>query len=128
MSIVGVTNRIGSGSVVLNPTRASRDVPIGVESTQASAKQPQARANRRPHFDDSKVTKAGSERLRFSARKIRRVVGIAFAAIDLNRRMGAERPLHRDAFRRVVVSELCRDDGAGCAALLDPGDRRGDQG
>ena len=66
-------------------------------------------------------------RSRLSARKIRRVVGIAFAVIDRNRRMGAERPLHRDAFRRVVVPELCRDNDAGRVALLDPGDRRGDQ-
>ena len=41
--------------------------------------------------------------------------------------MGAERPLHRDAFRRVVVRELCRDNGAGRVALLDPSDSCGDQ-
>jgi len=34
--------------------------------------------------------------------------------------------LYRDAFRRVVVSELCGDDGAGRELLLDPRDRRRD--
>jgi len=74
-----------------------------------------------------RVIEAWLMRSRLSARKIRRVVGIAFAVIDRNRRMGAERPLHRDTFRRVVVRELCRDNDAGRVALLDPGDRRGDQ-
>ena len=74
-----------------------------------------------------RVIKVWLMRSRLSARKIRRVVGIAFAVIHRNCRMGAEQPLHRDAFRRVVVRELCRDNGAGRVALLDPSDSCGDQ-
>src|SRR5277367_1020186 len=68
-----------------------------------------------------------ARRSRLSARKICRVVGIAFAAIGRNRRIRAKWPLHRDAFRRVVTREFCSNHGTRRAVLLNPRDRRGDQ-
>jgi len=68
-----------------------------------------------------------ARRSRLSARKICRVVGIAFAAIGRNRRIRAKWPLHRDAFRRIVAGELCSDDRARRAVLLNPRDCRRNQ-